>query len=79
MADRSEIVLEALGKRISRQGDMEIRVHRNTMRIIMKLLGLGEWDFGQDDFREVDALALDMLRHLAWLRMPTEVLLRRNR
>lgn len=68
MADRREIVLEALGNRIGRQGDMEIRVHRNTMRIIMKLLGLGDWEFGQDNFREVDALALDMLRHLAWQR-----------
>lgn len=68
MADRREIVLEALGKRIARQGDMAIRVHRNTMRIIMKLLGQGDWEFGEDNFREIDALALDMLRDLAWQR-----------
>ncbi len=68
MKDRREIVLNAVANRISRQGDMEIRVHRNTMRIIMQLLGQGDWDFGPDNFREIDALALDMLRDLAWQR-----------
>lgn len=65
--DRTRRVLDAIGRRISRQGDMEIRVHRLTMRTLMRALGL-DWDEGQDDFREVDALALDMLRHLAWVR-----------
>lgn len=67
--ERSRAVLTALGKRISEQGDMPIRVSRGTMRVLMVGVGLGQWEFGQDEFREVDALALDMLRHLAWLRL----------
>ena len=38
------------------------------MQLLMRRLGLADWEAGQDDFREVDALALDMLRHLAWQR-----------
>jgi tRNA threonylcarbamoyladenosine modification (KEOPS) complex Cgi121 subunit len=68
--DRTRRVLEAIGKRISRQGDMEIRVSRATMRVLMRALGLQGWEPGCDEFREVDALALDMLRHLAWQRLP---------
>jgi len=67
--DRSSRVLRALGNRISEQGDMPIRIHRLTVRTLMRGVGLGDWDEGQDDFREIDALALDMLRHLAWKRL----------
>jgi hypothetical protein len=49
---------------------MEIRVSRATMRVLMRALGLQGWEPGCDEFREVDALALDMLRHLAWQRLP---------
>lgn len=70
MRDRTSQVLRALSKRISEQGDMPIRVHRLTMRTLMRSLGLRGWDAGQEDYREIDALALDMLRHLAWLRTP---------
>ena len=68
--DRTERVLAALQARISEQGDMPIRVSRLTMQVLMKRLGLGKWEAGEDSFREVDALALDMLRHLAWQRQP---------
>lgn len=68
MRDRTQQVLVALGQRISRQGDMHIRVSRHTLRVLMKALGLDRWEPGEDDFREIDALALDMLRHLAWAR-----------
>ena len=61
---RTERVVKALGRRISEQGDMHIRVSRHTMKVLMRALGMGEWDEGCDDFRKVDALALDMLRHL---------------
>ena len=61
-------VEKALRARISRQGDMPIRVSRHTIRALMEALGL-DWEVGADDFREIDALALDMLRHLAWLRL----------
>lgn len=61
---RTDRVVKALGKRISEQGDMHIRVSRHTMKVLMRALGMGSWDEGCDDFREVDALALDMLRHL---------------
>lgn len=62
--NRTDRVVKALGRRISEQGDMHIRVSRHTMKVLMRALGMGEWDAGCDDFREVDALALDMLRHL---------------
>lgn len=68
--DRTRRVLDAIGKRISRQGDMPIRISRATMRTLMKALGVGRWEAGEDAFREVDALALDVLRHLAWQRLP---------
>lgn len=57
-------ILDAVASRISRQGDMPIRVHRNTIAAIFKALGL-QWELGEDSFREIDALALDALRHLA--------------
>jgi hypothetical protein len=66
MGDRSERVLAALAKRISRQGDMPIRVHRLTLRTLMRRLRLDWEDFSDENFREVDAFALDMLRHVAW-------------
>jgi hypothetical protein len=66
--DRTDRVLAALQARISDQSDMPIRVSRLTMRVLMRRLGMGEWEPGEDSFREVDALALDMLRHLAWQR-----------
>ncbi|KPH68609.1 hypothetical protein [Novosphingobium sp. ST904] len=62
--NRTERVVKALGSRIAEQGDMHIRVSRHTMKVLLRALGMGEWDEGCDDFREVDALALDMLRHL---------------
>lgn len=40
------------------------------MRVLTNALGLGRWEMGEVEFREVDALALDALRHLAWLRLP---------
>ena len=58
-------VLAAVGARISSSGDMPIRVSWRTMRVLMDALGLHDWDEGQEAFREVDALALDMIRHLA--------------
>jgi len=63
--DRARQVIKAVGKRISEQGNMSIRVSRHTLRVMLKALGLGTWEAGYDDFREVDALALDALRHLA--------------
>lgn len=69
MGDRTKRVIAALGKRISAQGDMHIRVSRRTMRVLTNALGLGKWEMGEDEFREIDALALDALRHLAWLRI----------
>lgn len=63
--DRARQVIRAVGKRISEQGDMPIRISRHTMRVLLKALGLGDWEAGYDDFREIDALALDALRHLA--------------
>lgn len=67
--DRARRVVDAVGKRISEQGDMPIRVSRGTMRVLMTALGVGEWEPGYDEFREVDALALDVLRHLALQRL----------
>lgn len=64
MGGRDSRILKAVASRISRQGDMPIRVHRNTIKVLFRLLGL-RWELGQDDFREIDALALDALRHLA--------------
>lgn len=66
--DRTERVIKALGKRISQQGDMPIRISRHTLGVLMRALGLGNWEWGEDDFREIDAIALDALRHLAWKR-----------
>ena len=66
MIDRTDRVLTALGQRISQQGDMHIRVSRHTLKVLMRALGVGEWVTGCDDFREIDALVLDILRHLAW-------------
>ena len=62
-------IIDALGKRISEQGDMPIRVSRHTLKALLSALGMGNWEFGYDDFREVDALALDALRNLAWRAM----------
>ncbi|TDW65385.1 hypothetical protein EDF57_103569 [Novosphingobium sp. PhB55] len=58
-------VIKALGQRISNLGDMHIPVSRRTMKVLLDTLGLGDWDPGCDDVREVDALALDILRELA--------------
>jgi hypothetical protein len=66
MIDRTDRVIKALGQRISEQGDMEIRVSCRTLKVLMRALGVGDWEQGCDEFREVDALALDILRHLAW-------------
>jgi hypothetical protein len=63
-------VLDALGRRISQQGDMPIRVSVQTMETLLHGVGLGMWDAGQEPFREVDALALDALRFLALQRLP---------
>lgn len=63
---RQERVIRALERRISSHGDMHIRVHRNTMRVLLEMVGIGGWEVGEDEWREVDALALDALRHLAW-------------
>lgn len=68
--DRTARVIAALGERISHQGDMHIRVSRLTMRTLLRGVGISGWEMGEDEFREVDALALDALRHLAWLRLP---------
>lgn len=68
--DRTRQVLAALAKRISRQGDMPIRISTRTMRVLMSGVGLGRWEWSDDGFREVDAVALDALRHLAWQRLP---------
>lgn len=65
---RADRVIAALGKRISQQGDMPIRISRHTFRVLMRALGVNGWE-NDDDFREVDALALDLLRHLAWQRL----------
>lgn len=62
---REKRVIAAIGKRISQQGDMPIRISRHSMRVLLRLLGMGNWEMGYDDFREVDALALDALRYLA--------------
>ena len=62
---RRRRVLDAIGKRISQQGDMPIRISLHTMETLLHAVGLGMWDAGQDQFREVDALALDALRFLA--------------
>lgn len=70
MIDRTDRVIAALGRRISVQGDMHIRVSSRTLRVLMRALGVGDWDEGYDEFREVDALALDILRHLAWKARP---------
>ncbi len=59
-------VIAALGKRISEQGDMHIRVSRHTLRVLFKVLGIEQWELGDDEFREIDGLALDALRFLAW-------------
>ena len=64
--ERTMRVLRAVQNRISECGDMPIRIHRNTMKVLLRAVGLGNWEAGQDDFREIDALALDALRHLAW-------------
>lgn len=69
MRGRTERVLKAVGKRISAQGDMPIRISRHTMRVMLNAVGIRDWEVGQDDFREIDALALDALRHLGWLRL----------
>lgn len=66
MIDRTDRVIAALGRRISVQGDMHIRVSSRTLRVLMRALGVGAWDEGCDEFRQVDALALDILRHLVW-------------
>jgi hypothetical protein len=68
-ADRTSQVLAALAKRISAQGDMPIRISTHTMRVLMSGVGLGQWEWSHDGFREIDAVALDALRHLAWLRL----------
>lgn len=65
MIDRTDRVIKALGRRISEQGDMEIRVSCRTLKVLMRALGVGDWETGYDEFREVDALTLDILRHLA--------------
>ena len=71
MADNSPVpqrdrrVIQALGRRISDQGDMHIRVSRHTIKILMQTLGFTRWDAGDEDFREVDALALNILQALA--------------
>lgn len=70
MIDRTDRVIAAIGRRISAQGDMHIRVSRHTMKVLLRTLGVGEWEPGCDDFREIDALALDVLRHLAWKARP---------
>lgn len=69
MDERQAKVIRAVGKRISECGDMPIRVHRLTMRTLMRTLGLGSWEVGEDNWREVDALALDALRHLTFQRL----------
>lgn len=63
--DRKAQVLTAVGRRISQCGDMHIRVNRRTLRVIFRMIGLRDWEMGQDDWREIDALALDALRELA--------------
>lgn len=66
MRDQTALVLASDGNRISQQGDMPIRISRHTLGMLMRALGLGSWEWGDGDFREIDALALDALRHLAW-------------
>lgn len=68
--DRTRRVIEAVGRRISEQGDMHIRVSRHTLKVLMRAVGVGSWEIGSDEFREIDALALDILRHLAWKAQP---------
>ncbi|MBB3940731.1 hypothetical protein GGR39_002388 [Novosphingobium fluoreni] len=65
MIDRTERVLNALGRRIAAQGDMRIRVSRHTFRVLMRAVGVGHWE-DREEFREIDALALDILRHFSW-------------
>ena len=68
---RTARVLNALQRRISQQGDMPIRISVHTMETLLRAVGLGAWGCGQDQYREVDALALDALRFLALQRMPS--------
>lgn len=67
-ASRTNRVLKAIGRRISQQGDMPIRISGHTMRVLMQALGLGSWEWSDDGFREIDAVALDAMRHLAFMR-----------
>lgn len=58
--DRTDRVLKAVRCRIGERGDMHIRVSRFTFRVIMRALGVGDWE-DAEDFREVDAVALELL------------------
>jgi len=66
--ERTRRLLAALGKRISKCGDMPIRVSWRTLGVLREVLGLYGWE-DHDDFREVDAMALDMLREAALRRL----------
>lgn len=70
MIDRTDRVIAALARRLSEQGDMHIVVPRRTFEVMMRALGVWR-DFGDEPFREVDALVLDMMIEFALKRQPT--------
>lgn len=64
MKDRTDRVIAALAGRLSKQGDMHILVPRRAFEVLMRALGVWR-DFGDEAFREVDALVLDMMIEFA--------------
>jgi hypothetical protein len=57
------MVLRGVLRRIARQGDMPIRISRQTWTIILRANG-SRWEV-QDNHREIDAMALEALVRLA--------------
>lgn len=58
--DRTSRVISALLNRMGEQGDMHIRVSRQTLAVLRRAIGV-PYREDPDDFREVDAVALELL------------------
>lgn len=65
MKQRATRLLRLVLKRISRQGDMAIRLRTSTFETILRANGLA-WEIRSDEgYREIDAIALEALVVLA--------------
>lgn len=67
MSDRTDVIRRAVLGRISRAGDMHIRVRDTTLESLLRAAGL-EWETnmgGVDGYREIDAVALEAIAVLS--------------